>query len=402
MRKDGKVPNEIIAVRTSCQYIIGGCRSPFRRSHMNRKVARIITHCFIGGLALYALSEAAIAGTVVQTDLASDVPGLAANTDPNLLNPWGISFSATSPFWVSDEAANVSTLYQGTGAAVALVVTVPGGPTGQVFNSAGPGNFAVGGSAASFLFDTLSGSIYGWNSGTSAQLGATTAGASFTGLALDNNGSGNFLYAANNAGAGGIDVFNSSFGATNLSGNFTDPNLPAGYVPFNIQNIGGTLYVEYELPSTARTLGSGVVAEFDANGNFLNQLIGPGGQLESPWGITIAPTGFFDFSDDLLVGNFGNGEINAFDPVTGAYLGTLSDSGGNPIVNQNLWALAVRTGGSFDSNGVYFSAGINNETDGLFGELTSASPEPESLGLSICALAFCGLAFRLRQSASSR
>jgi uncharacterized protein (TIGR03118 family) len=371
---------------------------------MDRKVAQIIRHCFIGGLALYTLSQTAIAGTVVQTNLVSDIPGEAANTDPNLKNPWGVSFSATSPFWVSDQAANVSTLYAATGTPASLIVTVAGGPTGQVFNSAGAGNFLVGGSAANFLFDTLGGAIYGWNSGAgmTAQLEATTVGAAFTGLALDSNVSGNFLYAANNAGSGGIDVFNSSFVPTILAGSFTDPNLPAGFVPYNIQNIGGMLYVEYDNPSSTRTLGSGVVTVFDANGNFISELIGPGGQLESPWGITIAPSGFFDFSNDLLVGNFGNGEINAFNPVTGVFLGTLSDSSGNPIVNQDLWALAVRPTGSFNSNAVYFTAGINREADGLFGELTSvASPEPESLGLSVCALVACGLAFRLRQRTSS-
>jgi uncharacterized protein (TIGR03118 family) len=372
---------------------------------MDRKVAQIITRSFIGGLALYALSQTAIAGTVVQTNLVSDVPGLAVSTDPNLANPWGVSFSATSPFWVSDEATNVATLYQGTGMVVAKVVTVPGGPTGQVFNSTGTSNFLVGASPATFIFDTLGGAIYGWNNaaGSSAQLEATTAGASFTGLALDNNGTGNFLYAANNAGAGGIDVFDASFAPATLSGSFTDPNLPAGYVPYNIQNINGDLYVEYESPTSQRTLGAGVVSVFDANGNLINELIGPGGQLESPWGITLAPSGFFDFSGDLLVGNFGNGEINAFDPVTGAYLGTLSDSGGNPIVNQDLWALAVDPGSS-NPNAVYFTAGIDHQTEGLFGALTSSSssPEPASLGLSLCALAFCGLAFRLRQRSQIR
>jgi uncharacterized protein (TIGR03118 family) len=283
----------------------------------------------------------------------------------------GISFSATSPFWVSDAAANVSTLYNGAGVAQSLVVSVAGGPTGQVFNSAGAGNFLVGGTAATFLFDTLGGSIYGWNTGagTTAQLEATTAGASFTGLALDNNGSGNFLYAANSGGAGGIDVFNSSFAPAALSGSFTDPHLPAGYVPYNIQNINGNLYVEYENPSSQRTLGSGVLSVFDANGNFITELIGPGGQLEAPWGIVIAPAGFLGYSGDLLVGNFGNGEINAFNPTTGAFVGTLTDSSGNPIVNQDLWALAVRPTGSFNSSAVYFDAGIDHQTEGLFGEL---------------------------------
>jgi uncharacterized protein (TIGR03118 family) len=252
---------------------------------MNRKVTHTMIHFMVvAGLALCIMCEAAIAGNVVQTNLVSDVPGLAASTDPNLANPWGLSFSATSPFWVSDEATDVTTLYQSTGAIVPKVVTVPGGPTGQVFNSAGAGNFLVGSSPASFIFDTLGGSIYAWNNGagSAAQLEATTAGAAFTGLALANNGTGNFLYAANNAGAGGIDVFNSSFAPASLSGSFIDPNLPAGYVPYNIQNISGNLYVEYENPSSARTPGSGIVSVFDANGKFLNELIGPGGQLESP------------------------------------------------------------------------------------------------------------------------
>jgi uncharacterized protein (TIGR03118 family) len=365
---------------------------------MNHKVARIIGHSVTSGVALYILSEAAIASTVVQTNLVSDVPGLAAFTDPNLQNPWGVSFSATSPFWVSDAAGDVSTLYSATGAVNSRVVTVSGGPTGQVFNSAGTGNFLVGGTAASFIFDTLGGSIYGWNAGagSTAVLEATTPGASFTGLALDNNGSGNYLYAANSAGSGGIVVFNSSFSPTTLTGSFTDPNLPAGYVPYNIQNINGDLYVEYENPASQRTLGSGVVSVFDANGNFLNELIGPGGQLEAPWGVVIAPSGFLDFPNALLVGNFGNGEINAFNPTTGAFLGTLSDINGDPIVNQDLWALEVDPGAN--ANAVFFTAGIDHQTEGLFGELTSPAPEPGSFGIGALGCAALGLLARRRRS----
>jgi uncharacterized protein (TIGR03118 family) len=229
-------------------------------------------------------------------------------------------------------------------------------------------------------------------------LEATTTGASFTGLALDNNGTGNFLYAANNAAVGGIDVFNSSFAPTTLSGSFTDPNLPAGFVPYNIQNINGDLYVEYENPASARSLGAGVVSVFDANGNFISELIGPGGQLESPWGIVIAPTGFFEFSGDLLVGNFGNGEINAFDPVTGAFLGTLTDSNGDPIMNQDLWALEVDPGSS-NPNAVYFTAGIDHQTEGLFGDLTSATPEPDSIVFGALGCIAFGLLARRRRSA---
>jgi len=364
---------------------------------MNNKVARIIGRSVASGVALYILTEAAIAGTVLQTNLVSDVPGMAAFTDPNLQNPWGISFSATSPFWISDAASNVTTLYSATGAVNSRVVTIPGGPTGQVQNSAGAGNFLVGGTAASFIFDTLGGSIYAWNAGagSAAQLEASTGGASFTGLALDNNGSGNYLYAANSAGSGGIDVFNSSFTSTTLLGSFIDPDLPAGYVPYNIQTIGGELYVEYENPASQRTLGSGVVSVFDANGNFITQLIGPGGQLEAPWGIVVAPSSFFDFPNALLVGNFGNGEINAFNPTTGAFLGTLTDSSGNPIVNQDLWALAVDPGAN--PNAVYFTAGIDHQTEGLFGELTSTAPEPGSFAMGALGCMALGLlAYRRR------
>src|ERR1700679_262605 len=158
---------------------------------MNCKVARILRHSVVSGLVLYSLSEAAIAGTVVQTDLVSDVPGLAANTDPNLKNPWGVSFAPTSPFWTSDQGTALSTLYNGAGLPQALVVTIPGstggpsGPTGTVFNAAGAGTFLVGGTAASFIFDNLNGTISAWNAGagTTAQVQATTLGANYTGLA---------------------------------------------------------------------------------------------------------------------------------------------------------------------------------------------------------------------------
>jgi uncharacterized protein (TIGR03118 family) len=349
---------------------------------MSQTSVRLITRGLLSALALGLLPGAALAD-FIQTNLVSNVSGEAAVTDPSLLNPWGVSFSATSPFWVSDNAANLATLYQGTGAPVSLVVSVPGGPTGQVFNSAGAGNFVVGSTPSSFIFATLGGSIYAWNasSGTSAQLEASTPGATFTGLALDNNGSGNFLYAANSAGGGGIDVFNSNFAAVTPSGTFVDPNLPAGFVPYNIQNINGLLYVEYKNSADPTTLGAGAVSVFDANGNFIQELIGPGGELDDPWGVVIAPSSFGSFSNDLMVGNFGNGEINAFNPTTGAFLGTLTGPGGTPLVNQDLWSLSVRAGGTFDADAVYFTAGIDNQKDGLFGEIV-ASPEPGSLALT--------------------
>jgi uncharacterized protein (TIGR03118 family) len=351
-----------------------------------------------------AIAPACLHGdTFTQTDLVSDVSGLAANTDPNLKNPWGVSFSATSPFWASDQATGVATLYNAAGVPNALVVTIPGstppsGPTGQVFNAAASG-FSVGAAKASFIFDTLNGTIAAWNAGagTTAVQMAATPGAVYTGLAQGSNATGTFLYAANSGATPGINVFNSSWAPTNLSGNFTDPNLPAGFVPFNIQNIGGNLYVTYELINPKGGLmPGGYVDEFDTNGIFIKTIAsnGAGGPLFAPWGITFAPSDFGSFSNDLLIGNFGNGEIDVYDPTTDAFLGTLNGNDGVPLVNGALWALETRApGGTFDPNAVYFTAGINDEADGLFGEITLA-PEPATIietATGVIALAFAGL-----------
>jgi uncharacterized protein (TIGR03118 family) len=313
----------------------------------------------------------------MQTNLVSNIPGLAQSTDPGLRNPWGLSFSATSPFWVSDAGSNLSTLYSGTGSTVVstIVVSVPGGPTGTIQNSTTNDFILSNGRKASFVFSTLSGSIYSWNAGAVAEQSASVANASFTGLALGSTSAGNFLYAANTAGTGSIEVFSANFTHVTLAGSFKDPNLTSSpfaggmYVPHNIQNINGQLYVEY----ANFQQGLGAVSIFDMNGNFIKELIAPGGpQLNEPWGIVIAPAGFGSFGSDLLVGNLGDGKINAFDPNTGAFIGTVAGVNG-PIVNSGLWALAVRTGGTFDPNAVYFAAGINNQKDGLFGVITAVS-----------------------------
>jgi len=352
---------------------------------------------------------AVFASPFAQTNLVSNVPGLAANLDPNLKNPWGISHSATSPFWVSNQGSNNSTLYNAASVPQALIVTVPPtappptGPTGQVSNSFGAGNFVENGAPANFIFATLAGSIDAWNAsnGTTAAVVASTPGAVYTGLAIGTNGAANFLYAANFAG-GHVDVFSSSFAPTTLAGSFVDPNLPAGYVPYNIQNVGGKLYVEYAQvdPITheaAEGAGLGVVNVFDTNGNFL-QRIHSGGQLNAPWGIAIAPAGFGEFGGDVLVGNFGDGTINAFDPITGNYVGTLKDSSGNPIVNDGLWALDFRAPGSgFDPNALFITAGINDEADGLFAEI-QAVPEPAAMALfALGLLGVAGIARRRKR-----
>lgn len=344
-------------------------------------------------LAMALATTSLYADSFTQTNLVSNIPGLAANTDPNLKNPWGVSFSATSPFWTADQGAGLSTLYNAAGTPQALVVTIPGsappsGPTGTVFNSAA-GSFLVNGTAATFIFDNLNGTISAWNAGagTTAVVEATTAGAVYTGLAQ----AGNQLYAANSS-AGRIDVFNSSWAPINSSGGFNDPSLPTGVVPFNIQNIGGNLYVTYAtLGPGGAPMPGGVVDEFDANGNLIKR-IATGGSLFAPWGIVIAPSGFGSFSNDLLIGNFGNGEINAFDATTDMFLGALDGPDGQPLVNDHLWALETRSGVSgFNPNAVYFSAGINDEADGLFGEIT-AVPEPATIfgtafGLAVLTLA---------------
>lgn len=342
----------------------------------------ILKHSLLPLSALLLVSQNALPDSFSQTNLVSSVPGLAPVTDANLRNPWGMSFSATSPFWVSNQATNTSTLYGANGTPNALVVSVPGGPTGQVFTG-GSSFLESNNTTPNFVFATISGSIYAWNNGngTTAQLAASTPGATYTGLAVGSNSSGSFLYAANVRG-GSIDVFNSSFARTTLAGSFTDPNLPAGYTPYNIQNVNGLLYVEYQNGAQAGTggLGTGVVSVFDTNGVFQRRLISTGGQLDQPWGIAVAPASWGAFANDLLIGNFGNGQINAFNPTTGAFVGTVTGNNGQPLVNSGLWALGTRTGPGFDPNAVYFTAGINGEADGLFGAITP-TPEPVSAGM---------------------
>ena len=324
------------------------------------------------------------ADSFTQTNLVSNVPGLANTTDPNLKNPWGVSFSPTSPFWISNQAGGTSTLYDGAGNIVPLVVTIPpgatppSGPTGQVF-SGGPGFLLSNGGPASFIFDTLNGTIAGWNgaAGTTAQQIVSTSGAVYTGLAQSSTGGSTFLYAADSTGQ--IHVFDSGWHdvtSSMFAGKFADPSLPAGFTPFNIQTIGSNLYVTYaQLTQMGSPLPGGFVDEYDANGNLIKR-IATGGPLSAPWGITLAPAHFGSFSNDLLVGNFGNGEILAYNPTTDAFLGTLNGPNGQPLVNSFLWALETRTGGAnVNLNALYFTAGINDQQDGLFGEIT-ANPPP--------------------------
>lgn len=334
-------------------------------------------------LAVVLSSQLLLADTFTQTNLVSDVPGMAATTDPNLINPWGVSFSpGASPFWVSNQLSGTSTLYDGAGVAQSLVVTIPPGtppvtgPTGQVF-SGGSGFALPSGGPAFFIFDTLNGTIDSWGGGTTAVQTASTPGAIYTGLALASSGGSNYLYAADSTGA--IRVFDIHYNPATLAGNFIDPKAIAGYVPFNIQLIGSSLYVTYaQLTAfgTALPGSTGYVDVFNTDGTF-SKRVATGAPLFAPWGLTMAPaSGFGSFSGDLLVGNFGNGEILAYNS-SGAFAGTLNGTDGKPIINDFLWSLKFDPGGPgvTNPNALYFTAGINNQKDGLFGTI-DPTPEP--------------------------
>ena len=361
--------------------------------------------------ALCAGTRQSLAVPYVQTNLVSDLAGLATVTDPQLVNPWGLSETATSPFWTSNQGMNSATLYTVAGGTNVSKVNInppsgfvgipttasgPQGPAGQVSNS-NTASFAVGhggnGGSAHFIFANLNGTISAWDTGASSFIQATTPGALYTGLAV--NSAQTRLYAANGAGPGGINMFDSSFNPVALPGAFVDPNLPANLVPFNVRDIGGKVYVTYAPAGrpnqTGAAAGAGIVDVYDEDGNFVQRLI-TGGELAAPWGLALAPSGFGLFGGDLLVGNFSFdlSEINAFDPDTGAFEGTIPvDVGGN--TPGGLWALSFGNGGSGgDPNTLYFNDGIDGETHGLFAAITPA-PEPSTLLLMVGAIAMLGV-----------
>ncbi len=310
------------------------------------------------------------------------------STDPQLINPWGVSSSAASPLWVSDNGSGLATIYTinpGTNALTkaGLTVTIPGNgsPTGQVFNTGTQFN------ADNFLFVSEDGTISGWRGalGTNAEILQTGSAANvYKGLAESTIAGNTYLYAANFR-TGTIDVLKGSGGAPNLTGAFVDPTLPAGYAPFNVQNLGGVIYVTYALQDAAKMddvpgAGNGFVDAFDLQGNFIGR-IGSQGVLNAPWGLAIAPGSFGGFAGDLLVGNFGNGTIDIFSQNTDSLLGEVLNGSGTPLSIHGLWALNVGNDGSAgSSNTIYFTAGPMGETGGVVGFLSqNPTPEPGSI-----------------------
>jgi uncharacterized protein (TIGR03118 family) len=358
-----------------------------------------------------------------QTNLVSDVPGLAAITDPNLVNTWGVSNLPGSPFWISNQGTSTTSLYTVTGATgvapanlfpspatnFAAIPTVGGGPaqgpTGQVANAA-MSSFDIGTTGpAAFIFANLNGTISAWNGSNvnpstknAATVVATTPGALYTGLAI--NSAGDRLYAANGA-TGAIDVFNGAFSPTTVPGGFVDPTLPPGFVPFNVEDIGSKVYVSYAPAGrdaqAGAVAGMGAVAVFDESGDFLQNLVPAGGELAAPWGMAIAPAGFGAFGGDLLVGNFSfaDSEINAFDATTGKFEGKIPINPGPGESPGGLWDLIFGSGGTGDPMTLYLTDGINGEADGLFAAINAeplGAPVPEPSTWAMLLLGFGGLA----------
>jgi uncharacterized protein (TIGR03118 family) len=338
------------------------------------------------------------AGNVyVVHNLVSDQPGVADVQDTHLVNGWGLTRLPTSPWWVADNGTDLSTLYNGAGAPLPLVVSVPNGPTGTVAN--GGSGFVVHSGAASgparFLFDNEAGEIYGWSptvpaaGSTTATLAKTVPGAIFKGLTM----AGGRLYATDFHN-GVVDVFDSSFTMVAVPGGFADPLIPGDFAPFGIQAIGNRIFVTYakqdeDAEDEVAGLGQGFVDEFDLDGNLIGHL-GIRGRLNAPWGVALAPDGFGKFSGDILVGNFGDGRIIAFEPfgacnlANGGFVNTgnrpcalgggpLRGADGFPIVIDGLWGIGFGGGNanSGPATTLYFAAGPDDESHGLFGTVAA-------------------------------
>jgi uncharacterized protein (TIGR03118 family) len=315
-------------------------------------------------------------------DLVSNVAGAADSTDPNLVNAWGLVAGPTSPWWVADNATDRSTLYNAAGTPLPLVVGVPGAPTGTVFNGT-PGTFRVGATNAAFIFATEAGTILGWNGGAAAgvKVDRSPAGAVYKGLAIAQSPAGPRIYATDFHN-GAVDVFDAAWQPVPDAG-FVDPSLPRHYAPFGIQAIGDRIFVTYakQQPGSndeAHGQGLGIVDAFDTAGR-LRARVAQFGNLNAPWGLAWAPTGFGRFSGDLLIGNFGDGRITAYREVSHRNFvpaGQLRSTAGGPMTIDGLWALQF--GHGTPNNGptdtLFFTAGPNDEQNGLFGSIRANTP----------------------------
>jgi uncharacterized protein (TIGR03118 family) len=350
---------------------------------------------------------AAPANSFTRTNLVASSSAMHPKlVDKNLVNAWGLAEGPSTPLWVADNNTSKVTAYSGgvNGSAVSLGITVPvpgGNASGQVYNSDSSA-FPVGGSsgsAAAFIVDSDSvgatqspGEIAAWNGGAKFTVedstkggpgGMIPAGAVFKGLALATTPKAGPELFATDVHNAAVDIFNSKFAPVSAAGEFTDPKVPAGYTPFGIQLLGGKIYVTYAKQNKAKTdvvpgAGRGVVDVYSVNGKLLHHLVsnGPSSPLNEPWGLAIAPKGFGPFAGDLLVGNLGNGWVNAFNPTTGAHLGTLDGSNGYPVTISGLWALRVGTSNFGGTSSVVFSAGPSaagtQYAKGVLGILTPA------------------------------
>jgi uncharacterized protein (TIGR03118 family) len=315
-------------------------------------------------------------------NLVSNTAGAADHVDPNLVNAWGLAAGPTTPWWVSDNGTDRSTLYNAAGTPLPLVVSVPGAPTGTVFNPT-PGSFPVGAGSAAFIFSTEGGTILGWNGGTAATVEAdrSSAGAVYKGLAIAQTPAGPRIYATDFHN-GAVDVFDSAWHPVPHAG-FVDRFLPRHFAPFGIQTIGDRVFVTYAKQQAgsddeAHGRGLGIVDAFDTTGR-LRARVAQFGALNAPWGIAQAPARFGRFSGDLLVGNFGDGRITAYrEAFRRRFLpaGQLRSGRGDALAIDGLWALEFGQGAT--NNGptdtLFFTAGPDDEQNGLFGTIRAATP----------------------------
>jgi uncharacterized protein (TIGR03118 family) len=350
--------------------------------HLSGRLKRaLLVLALVLGAAVVAVSPltAAERNSYTVTLLVSDQPGVAAQTDPNLVNAWGLTSGPTTPWWVSDNGTQKSTLYRGSdGAIQGLVVGVAGGPTGAVFNPTAGFVLPTGGKAL-FIFDSEDGKIRSWNGaqGTTAIVSKDRSGedAIYKGLAIADTSAGPRLYAADFHNAR-VDVFDGSFGL--VPGGFVDASLPSGYAPFGIQTIGDRVFVTYakqDADAEDELAGQslGFVDVFSTAGDLLGR-VAQHGQLNAPWGLALAPSTFGRFAGDLLVGNFGDGQINAYEELPNGqfeHRGELRSSDGRSISIDGLWALQFgKAGNNGPAGTLFFTAGPAEETHGLFGSIT--------------------------------